>query len=40
MALRALDLEYLEISALTGYNVEITFHKIARKLLFFNKIEE
>ncbi len=32
----ALDLEYLEISALTGYNVEIAFHKIARKLLYFN----
>jgi small GTP-binding protein len=36
----ALDLEYLEISALTGYNVEMTFHKIAEKLLFFNKIME
>jgi len=36
----ALDLEYIEISALTGYNVEITFHKIARKLLYFNKLEE
>ncbi|GAH88003.1 unnamed protein product, partial [marine sediment metagenome] len=35
----ALDLEYLEISALTGHNVEIAFQKIARKLLFFNKIE-
>ena len=35
-----LDLEYLEISALTGYNVEIAFHKIAGKLLHFNKIEE
>ncbi|NVM16098.1 MAG: GTP-binding protein [Candidatus Lokiarchaeota archaeon] len=35
-----LDLEYLEISALTGYNVEIAFHKIARKLLNFNKVEE
>ena len=34
----ALDLEYLEISALTGYNVEIAFHKIAEKLLQFNKI--
>jgi len=33
----SLDLEYLEISALTGYNVEMTFHKIARKLLNFNK---
>ncbi|MBY8980510.1 MAG: GTP-binding protein [Candidatus Lokiarchaeota archaeon] len=32
----ALDLEYLEISALTGYNVEMAFHKIARKLLYFN----
>lgn len=36
----SLDLEYIEISALTGYNIEIAFHKIARKLLFFNKIEE
>jgi len=36
----SLDLEYLEISALTGYNVEIAFNKIARKLLHFNKIEE
>ena len=36
----ALDLEYLEISALTGYNIERTFHKIARKLLYFNGIEE
>ena len=36
----ALDLEYIEISALTGYNVEIIFHKIARKLLYFNKLEE
>ena len=36
----ALDLEYLEISALTGYNVEIAFHKIAEKLLYSNKIEE
>ena len=35
-----LDLEYLEISALTGYNVEKAFHEIARKLLHFNKIEE
>ncbi|MHA1461248.1 MAG: Rab family GTPase [Promethearchaeota archaeon] len=32
-----LDLEYLEISALTGYNVEPTFLKIARKLLNFYK---
>jgi hypothetical protein len=40
MASRALDLEYLEISALTGYNVEIAFHKIAEKLLHFNKTEE
>ncbi|MFX0008992.1 MAG: Rab family GTPase [Candidatus Hermodarchaeota archaeon] len=30
-----LDLEYLEISALTGHNVESTFQKIARKLLRF-----
>jgi len=36
----SLDLEYLEISALTGYNVEMAFQKIARKLLNFNKIEE
>ncbi|MFX1448882.1 MAG: Rab family GTPase [Promethearchaeota archaeon] len=36
----ALDLEYLEISALTGYNVEMAFHKVARKLLVFPKIEE
>jgi len=35
-----LDIEYLEISALTGYNVEMAFHKIARKLLHFYKIEE
>ena len=33
----SLDLEYLEISALTGYNVEMAFHKIAKKLLNFNK---
>jgi small GTP-binding protein len=31
----ALNLEYLEISALTGYNIEMTFHKVARKLLKF-----
>ena len=31
-----LDLEYLEISALTGDNVEVTFQKIARKILNFN----
>lgn len=31
----ALNLEYLEISALTGHNVESTFQKIARKLLKF-----
>jgi small GTP-binding protein len=37
---RSFDLEYLEISALTGYNIEMAFHKIARKLLHFNKIEE
>ena len=37
---RSFDLEYLEISALTGYNIETVFHKIARKLLHFNKIEE
>jgi small GTP-binding protein len=30
-----LDLEYLEISALTGYNVEMAFQNIARKLLKF-----
>jgi small GTP-binding protein len=36
----ALNLEYLEISALTGHNVEMTFHKIARKLLNFDKIGE
>jgi len=36
----SLDLEYLEISALTGFNVEMAFHEIARKLLHFNKIEE
>ncbi len=36
----SLDLEYLEISALTGYNVEMVFNKITRKLLNFNKIEE
>jgi len=36
----ALNLEYLEISALTGHNVEMTFHKIARKLLHFDKIGE
>jgi len=35
-----LHLEYIEISALTGYNVEITFQKIAKKLLAFNKIVE
>jgi small GTP-binding protein len=36
----ALDLEYLEISALTGDNVETTFQNIAQKLLSFNKMEE
>jgi small GTP-binding protein len=36
----ALDLEYLEISALTGYNIKMVFDKIARKLLSINKIEE
>ena len=36
----ALDLEYLEISALTGDNVEMTFQKIARKLLNFDKSEK
>ena len=36
----ALDLEYIEISALTGYNVELVFQKIARQLLFYNKVEE
>jgi Ras-related protein Rab-1A len=36
----ALDLEYLEISALTGDNVEISFQKIARKLLNYHKMEE
>jgi small GTP-binding protein len=30
-----LDLDYLEISALTGHNVEMAFQKIARKLLKF-----
>jgi len=37
---RSFDLEYLEISALTGYNIDMAFRKIARKLLHFNKIEE
>jgi len=36
----SLDLEYLEISAFTGDNIEMAFHKIARKLLNFNKIED
>ncbi len=36
----ALDLDYIEISALTGHNVELMFQNIARKLLHFNKIEE
>ncbi|MHA1509943.1 MAG: Rab family GTPase [Promethearchaeota archaeon] len=36
----ALDLDYIEISALTGYNVEKTFQKIAQKLLHFSKIED
>ena len=36
----ALDLDYIEISALTGYNVELMFQNIAQKLLHFNKIEE
>ena len=36
----ALDLEYIEISALTGYNIELIFQKIAEKLLFYNKVEE
>ncbi len=31
-----LDLEYIEISALTGYNVEKTFKSVARKLVNFN----
>ena len=34
----SLDLEYLEISALTGYNIELAFQKIARKLLFLIKL--
>jgi small GTP-binding protein len=29
----ALDLDYIEVSALTGYNIEKIFHKIARNLL-------
>ena len=36
----ALDLDYIEISALTGYNIEKTFHEIANKLLKFKNIED
>ncbi|GAI80922.1 unnamed protein product [marine sediment metagenome] len=36
----ALDLDYIEISALTGYNIEKTFHESARKLLKFKSIED
>ncbi len=31
----ALDLDYIEVSALTGYNIEKIFHKIASNLLKF-----
>ena len=33
----ALDLEYLEISALTGYNIEKIFNEIAEKLILHGK---
>lgn len=36
----ALDLDYIEISALTGYNIEKTFHEIASNLLKFKNIED
>jgi len=35
----ALDLDYIEISALTGYNIEKNFHEIASNLLKFKNIE-
>ena len=35
----ALDLDYIEISALTGYNIEKSFHEFARNLLKFSNIE-
>jgi len=35
----ALDLDYIEVSALTGYNIEKIFHKIASNLLKFENIE-
>lgn len=35
----ALDLDYMEISALTGYNIEKTFREIANNLLKFKNIE-
>jgi len=36
----ALDLDYIEISALTGYNIEKIFHEIASNLLKFKNIED
>jgi len=36
----ALDLDYIEISALTGYNIEKTFLEIASYLLKFKNIED
>lgn len=35
----ALDLDYIEISALTGYNIQKTFYEIARNLLKIKNIE-
>jgi GTPase SAR1 family protein len=36
----ALDLDYIEVSALTGYNIEKTFHESAINLLKFKSIED
>ncbi|MBA7551937.1 hypothetical protein ES705_44488 [subsurface metagenome] len=36
----ALDLDYIEISALTGYNIAKNFHEIASNLLKFKNIED
>jgi tRNA U34 5-carboxymethylaminomethyl modifying GTPase MnmE/TrmE len=36
----ALDLDYIEVSALTGYNIEKIFNEIARNLLKYKNIED
>ena len=36
----ALDIDYIEISALTGYNIEKTFHEVASNLLKFKNLED